>query len=137
MTLVNPTDDELNRAFAERVAGWKWRDERGGAWFDKSDDPDPMKWVRIIGPNGGDIALDGGLRWVSSADAVIPWLQNMWLSVVISEVIAGWAVRICYRGDQSFERPLGHCDSWALDPSFPRAAVIALLRAHGVEVEIK
>ena len=117
MKLINPTDDELNAAFAEKVAGWKlnfagpsafgtnlnpyWEDEKGRAQFD-------------------------GPWFVYSADAVLPWLEKHGPSIERLGFTGVWTIRL------NDSQLLGE----AADKSFPRAAVIALLRAHGVEVEV-
>jgi hypothetical protein len=125
MKLINPTDDELNAAFAEKVAGWKlnaagpsafgtnlnpyWEDEKGRSQFD-------------------------GPWFAYSADAVLPWLEKLGSSWHCSHV------KEEARGDY-FEFYLGYIKDGKYpvfvvhESSFPRAAVIALLRAHGVEIE--
>ena len=106
MKLMNPTDDELNAAFAEKVAGWwlwpGYRDQ----WCDGTEDR-------------------GKARFTTSFDAVLPWLGK-WRTIAIDwDRIAGlWSVGVGQ-----------HKDTPAYSPVLPRAAVIALLRAAGVEVE--
>lgn len=119
MKLVNPTDDQLNAAFAQHVAGWfpiEPKHSKGSLmmvdeWWDAKGYP------------------VGAPRFVTSVDAVTPWLEK-----------AGrWSA---IRGaDGLYEINLDDIPMpetgvyWAIDASLPRAAVIALLRAHGVEVE--
>ena len=124
MKLTNPTDAELDAAFAEHVAGWMWRPERGGAWFLKSEYEDPYSWVRIMDAKGADIGISG-LRFTQSADAVLPYLEKKEESgSVIDAIRVGgkWSIII-------------HAEYSAEDESLPRACVIALLRAHGIQVE--
>lgn len=126
MKLINPTDDELNAAFAEKVAGW-FRAERLG------------KQV-LYDPEGGHVLI-GDTRcmpqFTHSADAVLPWLER-WrdsgkgyvaMATIHSAAMqrTGWVVQV----RDAETGPLQEIIHWSL----PRAAVIALLRAHGVEVE--
>lgn len=125
MKLVNPTDGQLNSAFAEHVAGWfpiEPKHSKGSLmmvdeWWDA---------------NGYPV---GAPRFASSADAVLPWLEKSERYVSVRhwrghwEEQPGWMV-ILYEDDEG-----GRELARAVDTSLPRAAVIALLRAHGVEVE--
>jgi hypothetical protein len=114
MKLIKPTDDELNAAFAEHVVGFK---------------PDPNNEGRWIPPGRHTLTVgywtEKPARFTHSADAVLPWLEktrfdaNFWKR---------WRIQIiCWEthGENKF----------AEADTFPRAAVIALLRANGVEVE--
>lgn len=127
MKLINPNNDELNAAFAEKVCGWMWRQERGPAWYVQSDDPDPYKWIRICGPKGGDIMLDGGLRFATSADAVIPFLerQQEGYGVDFDTEARCYFVTLC---SSDIDAVIG------ISHSFARAACIALLRSKGVTI---
>jgi hypothetical protein len=125
--LVNPTDDQLNAAFAEKVAGY----------FSNPVFKPQHSWCRKS-PTGEIVVLDGlGALppFTRSMDAVLPWLEQC-LSARCENLIGGWNVKICYRGELTPSNPLGHCYSEAMNRVLPRAAVIALLRAHGVEVEL-
>lgn len=116
MKLTNPTDDELNAAFADIVYGR--RCEKCGKFHDKYNE----------GVN------EDSLKFTDSADAVLPWLEKRELQ---------WSAgHRMYAKDFfcSIQTKITQ-DGWdeerasATDSSFPRACVIALLRAHGVEVE--
>jgi len=117
MKLLNPTDDELNAAFAERVAGWTCRtvdDLSGERTYQR--------------PDGANIVMER--VFTQSADAVLPWLEKRFR----------WECDFTGTGYQVWvsEMPPGPrkmADCVGSDKTFPRAAVIALLRAHGVEVE--
>ena len=99
-------DNELNALFAEHVA--KWRQPGIGMCFDRPD-------------------------WTEDANAVLPWLEK------------ASPVAICYAPPNE-PYPLGRweiaikadgkhlLDCLSRADTFPRAAVIALLRAKGVEV---
>lgn len=112
MKLTNPTDDQLNAAFAEKVAGW-FRTERLG------------KQV-LYDPEGGHVLI-GDTRcmpsFTTSADAVLPFVSKL-KEVGIHYLEGDWYVR-CW----SEKKECANCDS------LPKACVIALLRAHGVEIE--
>lgn len=108
MKLTNPTDSELNAAFAEKVAGWhKNHNAVSDGKFLATD-----LWHLL--PN-----------YCCSADAVIPFLEK-WRTMAIDwDRISGlWSIGI---GERKNTPSYGN--------TFPRAAVIALLLAHGVEVE--
>ncbi len=133
MKLTNPTDEELNAAFAEKVAGEKV--EHGEYYHDH---PPTGRWMTggsgpgVIHPNDG---MGGGfyrcIGYCSSVDAVIPWLEKASFDAQItySDTCCNWVVILLQRftGQKSYR---GESESFA------KAAVIALLRAHGVEVEL-
>lgn len=105
MKLLNPTDAELNCAFAEKVAGMK---------------PSPINpgLFRECGALGSSTDSQPP-RFTTSADAVLPWLnKHAWYAKY-----AGMAVLI------------GISEHTAEAESFSRSATICLLRAHGVTVE--
>lgn len=116
MKLLNPSDAELNAAFAIRVAEWTapchgftWKNEHGRF------QPD-------------------GPPFTTSADAVLPWLEKR-EDVEIHRVQSdGWQVSIMEvkRTPESEETGV-IAEAW--EDTLPKAATIALLRAHGVEVE--
>ena len=114
MKLTNPSDDELDEAFAEHVAGWKKRmdyvaarpawDMGGGMWW-----------------------ANGSGNFTKYADSVLPYLDKAanikdggYWRVVSNDL--GVSVEINY-------------EHYPVADTFPRACVIALLRANGVEVE--
>lgn len=116
MKLTNPTDEQLNAAFAEQVCGWKWRTFPDGAC------PEIKHWRDVY----GNIV---SIHWpkysfTTSADAVLPWLEKrQWVRVELCAFgEPKWGISVMHG-------PIGMADT------FPRAATIALLRAHGVEVE--
>lgn len=123
MKLINPTDQELNTAFAEKVAGWMKCERLGRmVWYD---------------PEGGHVSSEIELpRFIESADAVLPCLDKvgMWKAerFLPSDIcIKGQA----YRVDVANRHACDFCHADA--DTLPRAAVIALLRAYGVEVHLK
>ena len=121
MKLINPTDDELNAAFAEKVAGWYvankvhaldkicYRSEK--EYFEK-----PFCGTWPVPP------------FTRSMNAVLPWLNA-----------PGWLWHIS-NDEIHTNRPFtahihrGLAEASASDTNAPRACVIALLRANGVEV---
>lgn len=119
--LINPADAQLNAAFAEHVAGWSYGKEAIDVWTD----PDGM----MHGVGWGQ--PDPFPPFTQSADAVLPWLEKM------------PQVEICLKPDNWVRVYSSHFASSAppviageaISESFAKAAVIALLRAHGVEVE--
>jgi hypothetical protein len=161
MKLINPTDDELNAAFAEHVARWKRHEPLRGEKRKvvcrlSESNYDPFR------PQRGDIIVvwtDGRLggtypQWTTSADAVLPWLEKCkdrgwWVKIKdhTNGIECGrrdWLVIISdyddccdpYAGEPGYAepgKPLMYREG--ASPVFPKAAVLALLRAHGVEVE--
>ena len=107
MKLINPTNTQLNVAFAEYIAKWP-----------KTEINSALHWgVDWFGPT-----------YTNSADIILPWLEKLTYGGTIMFLghTPKWRVQICMRNDLNFE---------ADAESFARAAVIALLRAHGVEIE--
>lgn len=124
MKLTNPTDDQLNAAFAEKVAGWINQGKAKGV---------PALNNRWVLPDRS--LVEGPLQFMRSADAVLPWLSKQIL----------WDAQDCAAQSQLnfrcwiriLTKAAGERSEYAeaREATFPRAAVIALLRAHGVEVE--
>lgn len=127
MKLVDPSATLLLESFAEHVAKWKRADggcpcgeEACGSW---------------MLPDGTYEYIPD---WLGSMNAVLPWLEKY-----------AWGVRSCGMTGSTHGYP--HCMFWvimdgqeyqgnvfhgdSITMSLPRAAVICLLRAHGVEVE--
>lgn len=113
MKLIDPTDVQLNAAFAVYVMGWK------SAFVDKN------------GTKRGTQYQGENINWAGSADAVLPWLEQHYLEAKYWTGHAG--ERPCWRiGVEG--QPTTAQSGQGGDKSFARAAVIALLRANGVEV---
>jgi len=109
MKLINPTDDELNAAFAVAVAGYV---QREGGW-----EIPPMR-----------VIWTEPLDFTRSMDAVLPWLNAPgWLWHISNDEI---------HTDKPFTACVhrGLAEASASDTNAPLACVIALLRANGVEV---
>jgi hypothetical protein len=102
MKLTNPTDEQLDRAFAENVAQLT---------------PEAITFLLGTG--------DGKLGYTKSVDAVLPFLEGGLLQFASARTSKRWTVRAWRQNEPVM----------ASDDSFSRAVVIALLRAHGVEVE--
>jgi hypothetical protein len=128
MTLTNPTDQELNWAFAEKVCGY----------FQNPIFKSNHSWCRKS--STGEIVVLDGLgalpSFTTSADAVLPWLEKQYVETGLKNYWSHspaqhftsepkiWQIR-AFRGN---------LQGIAESTTFPRACVIALLRAHGVEV---
>lgn len=116
-TLNNPSDQELNEAFAVHVAGWvrHYSPSAGRELFYPGNMPDAANVNR-------DFPVP---PFTQSADLVLQWLEKMpyWTKTGTKTVSVG---------TYSDEDGPGSVDADA--DTFPRAAVIALLRAHGVGV---
>lgn len=108
MKLINPTDDELNAAFAVAVAGYV---QREGGW-----EIPPMRaiWTEP-------------LDFTRSMDAVLPLMEKA------GAWAADWCPIISNR-EAAYKVWLRKSGIEAVGPTLPRACVIALLRANGVEV---
>ena len=109
MKLTNPTDEALNMAFAIDVA---------------KCGPDHKQYE--------------GADYCNSAGAVLPWLEDCKGASCNFDAVycnpGEWSVD-CTNVESECDYPEWRTRNSARDTSFPRAAVIALLRAHGVEVE--
>jgi hypothetical protein len=123
MKLINPTDDELNVAFAEKVAGFTDICHESGEDVD-IESRQIYPWRAWRG------TFEGRRRFVppftTSADAVLPWLEK-------------WPYDVDFDQGEVFEYTFKvyypvFVES-SEEGSFAYNAVIALLRAHGVEVE--
>lgn len=109
MTLTDPTDIELNRAFAVNVLGWK------SACVDQNGNE---RGTQYQGEN---------INWVGSADAVLPWLEKRrWIKGDIDRD---------QDGSLYVETGGGVWDGCDEPFPFAKQAVVALLRSRGVKVE--
>jgi len=130
MKLTNPTDDQLNAAFAEKVAGW--HNLKHGVYGSGAPEREPS-WHGT--PPQRKAGIWGIPRFTNSANDVLPWLEKWRMlrdvdrSVGINLAIncaRHWHVKLNDEQDD---------DYFASADTISRAAVIALLRAHGAEVE--
>ena len=139
MKLHNPTDDQLDAAFAEKVAGWGRivtfelsAIDTNGLIFGRRSIPAPLGAFEKDG-----VILEHPPRFTRSFDAVLPWLGKY-------NLVARFT-RDCGRLSEHLSRPeengkyfiniiRGGKEHEAIDKTLPRAACIALLRAHGHEV---
>lgn len=129
MTLINPTDDELNRAFAEKVCGWVWTKIREARRINGDlVEPELFVWCRQNGEFAGNPWQHD---FTHSADAVLPWLEkdHYSFSIYYDQTTCVWTVELMQRftGTKTYRA--------SCEESMAKAAVIALLRAHGAEVE--
>ncbi len=123
--LIDPTDAALNEAFAVEVAGYYVKEEFPGTDFpftawQGDRHLSQNRWASAKGP------LEHIQSFTSSADAVLPWLEkgkHGWdSSFTEGQSLSGnYMVR--------FDGHIGRAST------LPRAAVIALLRSKGVEIE--
>lgn len=127
MKLINPTDDELNAAFLEHVTNQVVCHE--GAWSSFIAGAGSMIKSREC---SHDNCLPFVPSFTTSADAVLPFVQNHYCEIKYWTGAAG--ERPCWRIGIEGE-PTTRCGGQGDGLSFAKAAVIALLRAHGVEVE--
>lgn len=90
-----------------------------------------MPWFGKTGLWGGDIP-----KWTTSADAVLPWLSKLcqygWL--IEENNFGGKRMFGCTIATEPCGAGWTDYNPWSFSDSAPKAAVIALLRAHGVEV---
>ena len=119
MKLINPTDDELNAAFAVHVCGAS-ETRKESEWCDTE--------MRLPDVKCGTKMFESWKRvpsFTDSADAVLPWLEK--------------CATFHHKWNAETKLHTVHCSDriypYYMDESFSRAAVIALLRAHNVEVE--
>lgn len=139
MKLTNPSDEELDEAFAIHVCKWR-----------RSTDPELINsgdWWED--ENGGTHIMGGcgtcpDYYFSTSANAVLPWLEKY--SRDTDKKLGGEGIVFRLYSPACAE------DTWTVvevelhhdgqiegavtkHQSLPRAIVITLLRAHGVEVE--
>lgn len=111
MKLTDPTDEELNAAFAEHVAGFTQMEIRTG---------------RVEGYNEHGLWLP--VPSYLSVNAVLPWLAKEKCATIGyhnwpgTNVAVGWHVKVDNMGNGTD------------DPSFARAIMVELLKMRGVEV---
>lgn len=141
MKLIDPTDAELDAAFATEVAGWTFYDGQpkcqhgsgevpwdtgqrtcGKRWNPPASIHSDRRWHRTK----EDATKAVGFVFTTSADAVLPYLEK-------AEVV-------CHRVPaQPLWHFRGYGPQWegvfVEDKCFARGGVLALLRAHGCEVE--
>lgn len=115
MKLIRPTDDELNAAFAEKVCG-------------AIEVEDGM--MRLKNENVRGVEFE---RWraipdfTQSADVVLPYLEKLVRRSAFNDHT------ITVTGENYYiDGPGGNLSK---APTLAKACVLALLRAHGVEVE--
>lgn len=138
MKLTNPTDDELGAAFITEVCGGRIVDKEPamearepvltGRWLDGK--LYVASWSRAA-PNVKMWHDWDKARFTRSFDAVLPWMHCQWSCNITHQwtvLFVGWTVRLMTPKDVNKQLTM------AQDESLPRAAVIALLRAHGVEI---
>ncbi len=123
MRLLNPTDDELNAAFAEKVAGWRAKGTECVLLYENGH-------CREIDKSGKWTGLGRPIEsFTKSADAVLPWLEkHTWRGCSYSTIDGAHRSATVEIVGRNLELITIHSDT------LPRAAVIALLRAHGIEV---
>lgn len=125
--MLGMTDQELNRQVAEKVDGWEFHGSR-----DAYVGSDVMQAVPEYStdPDGERHYEDWPFPdYCNDANAVLPLLEKYEYIDISRDVefLGGWTVAISVKR----EGGLYH----AASPTFPKAAVVALLKAHGVEVE--
>lgn len=126
--MKNPTEYELNTKFALNVAGWNCEKEGVEclSWYNENG-------AFMGGRNDGQ-PWSGIPKYCTSADLVLPWLEKRymetdWIGGPIRHYTTASGKQACWR-----VRLPGSCAE-AEAETLPRAIVIALLRAHGIEVE--
>jgi hypothetical protein len=113
------TDQELCHLFATHIAGFV------DVFFNEPSG-------RLMAPErSGGPCFETVPDFCASADAVLPWLMDHYV---------GFTFMPCFRHDN--DRPtgewllcLGGDGNAATAPTFAKAAVLALLRAHNIETE--
>ncbi len=136
MKMINPTEDQINAAVAEKVAGWTKVDLVHGCFG--------WKHPR---PSDGELSIYPLESFTRSMDAVLPLLEkHHWncrshgmsgsthgyphCTVTVTEF------PVSEHPERFGTQHEGHCFSGdSIATALPLAACIALLRAYGVEVE--
>lgn len=131
MTLTNPTDDQLNAAFAEKVALTvpcdNWIPLIAGAAM-----------MRVDNRCQHDSCYPRGAcpKFTRSMDAVLPHLEKGSFHATRNYFLpAGEKPDMWFVHYLDFDpKELRQREGKARDASLPRACVIALLRSHGVDI---
>lgn len=127
MTLTNPSDAELSKTFALTVAGWVpyvAPKNKGSLML-------PYKWFDGAGMPQVTIA-----PFTQSADAVLPWLEKRYIETDLNGT--GWSSPAQhYTSPPEWVVRVPGSNAEGRAPTFPRAAVIALLRASGVAINLE
>jgi hypothetical protein len=123
MKLTNPTDKELEEAFAIHVAGWTKLNN--GEWRS------PAKTKRIEKTGICTDDLEYPPSYATNTNAILPLLEtHTWRGCSYrSRSGSHFSARVEVV-DHEFNLVVGESER-----SFPLAACVALLRAHGIEVE--
>lgn len=125
--LLNPTDAQLNVAFSIEIAGWH------DVYYEEDEEADidsrtvyPWKGMAGLPPDGGKRRLIPPFS--TYFEAVRPWLEKL------DEWDLSWSRKMGYQlTTRLIDLPCP--EIVIIDKSLARAATIALLRAHGVEIE--
>lgn len=149
MKLVNPTNDELNAAFAEKVCGFSvpiiWYD-----WADREKREHPRRgyvkaparqkdvwWSQeygtCVGEDGNKLTLHPyhlPKNFIVSANAVLPYLKDCACTIKRLLGDEGFPETWCVEVYNGVTEGAGRDDG-----SLAKAATLAILRAHGVEIE--
>lgn len=127
MKLTNPTDQELDAAFAVHVAGWNPVCHCGDRMdMHRHDEHAPVQMDEPI-PN-----------FTRSFDAVLPWLEKQGWKGTSNRHGATCVATVTVLGGKEGWDGTEHTatqDYTHTQSPLPRAAIIALLRANGHEVE--
>ncbi len=138
MKLTNPTDEQLNASILETLAGWEKHGPNKGEkkrvlyrLFEPQESPRKRMLGRVLiawsdGLFGGDFP-----KFTQSFDLILPWLDKRGGHIEIRKSLGGgWTVKVYH---EMIDGLVVAHPEWT--ESLPRAIVIALLRAKGVEVE--
>lgn len=120
-TLVNPTNDQISAAVAEFVAGWKRTPEEAkSVWCTGKRGPGRTMFRNKCSP------------FATSADAVLPLLEKY--GAIASRLPLVWSITLAEKTPDDGQIYSVKVLARAKATTFPLAACIALLRAHGVDV---
>jgi len=118
MKLTNPTEAELEEAFAIYVAGWTKLNN--GEWRS----PAKAKAIEETGICTDELEYPPSFL---NATTMLLWMEKLNGYEHYCDGLGAWhSHMVCF----SWKGQLIQAADW----TFPRAAAIALLRAHGVEV---
>lgn len=131
--MTNPTDDQLNALFAEKVAGWTAHRQMilDKHYIARWAAPWIPEWVNM------PTLPTEPPKFTDSMDAVLPYLdRHPWAARSARdgqyEACINWPENDCGKSDLGGKVYMSLCRAVGEADTLPRACVIALLRAHGV-----
>jgi hypothetical protein len=131
--LIDPTDDELNESFAVIVAGFTCAHK----WKHKHEHSSGKRGAAYVCERCGKSVVGGGnanvcSHYTESVDLALPYAESddWWINIEKCPTNPKYMIYV-YRERPYTENKVAEI----MDDSLARGLVLALLRAHGIEIE--